>query len=228
MLGARSDPHSGPRREPATTLAAMDAATRWETEAIRQARRPRPSQQRETTDWATLREASDATGVPVGTVRSWAKSGAVRSYLESDGEMSLRMVDLDAVRRRADHRAEDTEPEATEPEAREPETAEEPPTPPDTMIVPIDAWNKMLMQLGNLHEAGQQLAEARERAAKAETEAEFLRAQLKEMRDRRTEPSAEDQETAHARSEDEPSTEPKSTSFVRYIYRGWRSRRSRS
>ncbi len=50
------------------------------------------------------------------------------------------------------------------------------------MIVPIDAWNKMLNQLGNLHEAGQQLAEARERAAKAETEAMFLRKRLTELR----------------------------------------------
>ena len=50
------------------------------------------------------------------------------------------------------------------------------------MIVPVDAWNKMLSQLGNLHEAGQQLAAARERAAKAETEARFLRERLAEMR----------------------------------------------
>lgn len=55
-----------------------------------------------------------------------------------------------------------------------------------TMIMPIDAWEKMLMQLGNLHEAGQQLAEARERAAKAETEAKFLRERLAELRNEAT------------------------------------------
>ena len=55
-------------------------------------------------------------------------------------------------------------------------------TPPETMIVPIAAWDRMLMQLGNLHQAGQQLAEARERAAKAETEAKFLRERLAELR----------------------------------------------
>ncbi|NIS36487.1 MAG: hypothetical protein GWO04_44050, partial [Actinobacteria bacterium] len=60
--------------------------------------------------------------------------------------------------------------------------SEEAAPPPGTMIVPIAAWDKMLMQLGNLHEAGQQLAEARERAAKAETEATFLRERLAEMR----------------------------------------------
>jgi hypothetical protein len=48
------------------------------------------------------------------------------------------------------------------------------PTIPDgTMLVPVDAWNRVLDQLGNLHEAGQDLAEARERAARAETTAEF-------------------------------------------------------
>ena len=66
--------------------------------------------------------------------------------------------------------------------------------PPGTMLVPIDAWDKMLLQLGNLHQAGQQLAEARERAARAETEAAFLRERLAEMR------AAPSQEPATARS----------------------------
>jgi hypothetical protein len=60
--------------------------------------------------------------------------------------------------------------------------AVEPDSPPGTMVVPIEAWDKMLLQLGNLHEAGQQLAEARERAGKAETEARFLRERLAELR----------------------------------------------
>lgn len=74
-----------------------------------------------------------------------------------------------------------------------------PPGVPDrSMIVPIEAWERMLLQLGNLHEAGQQLAEARERAAKAETEARFLREQLAELRDAtspRRPPVAERDET---------------------------------
>ncbi len=45
--------------------------------------------------------------------------------------------------------------------------------PEGTMLVPVDAWNRVLDQLGNLHEAGQALAEARERAGRAETAAEF-------------------------------------------------------
>jgi hypothetical protein len=61
--------------------------------------------------------------------------------------------------------------------------AEEAPVAPEgSILVPLDAWDRMLSQLGNLHEAGQQLAEARERAAKAETEAEFLKERVREMR----------------------------------------------
>ena len=51
-----------------------------------------------------------------------------------------------------------------------------------SLLVPLDAWNTVLNQLGNLHEASQQMAEARERAAKAELEAEFLREKLKNIR----------------------------------------------
>ena len=52
----------------------------------------------------------------------------------------------------------------------------------DTLLVPLDAWNTVLNQLGNLHESSQLMAEARERAAKAEAEADFLREKLKNTR----------------------------------------------
>ena len=93
----------------------------------------------------------------------------------------------------------------TEDEEAEPAPEEEPPSTeeavtatdpgsnhepaPGTMVVPIEAWDKMLMQLGNLHEAGQQLAEARERAGKAETEVRFLRERLAELRTEKPEPA---------------------------------------
>jgi hypothetical protein len=50
------------------------------------------------------------------------------------------------------------------------------------VLVPLSAWQRMLDQLGNLHEAGQLLAEARERAAKAETQNEFLRERVRDLR----------------------------------------------
>ena len=52
----------------------------------------------------------------------------------------------------------------------------------DSLLVPLDAWNTVLSQLGNLHESSQLMAEARERAAKAEEEADFLREKLKNTR----------------------------------------------
>lgn len=53
----------------------------------------------------------------------------------------------------------------------------------EALLVPLSAWNRMLDQLGNLHEAGRELAEARERAARAETEAAFLRERLADLRE---------------------------------------------
>jgi hypothetical protein len=65
------------------------------------------------------------------------------------------------------------------------------------VLVPLDQWTRVLNQLGNLHQAGQQLAEARERAARAETESAFfkerlreVRAELEELRGRRREGDA--------------------------------------
>ena len=192
----------------------MDASQRWETEALRTGSHyrkspPQPSPEQEPMDtdpptpvesdspdpdanWVTLREAEAETGVPLNTLRKWCRKSAIPSYLESDGELTLRMVDLDAVITHAHDLGRETAPVLEEEDKDDQDDSEEeenePPTPPEgTLIVPLDAWNKMLNQLGNLHEAGQQLAEARERAAKAETEATFLRERLAEMREQNTE-----------------------------------------
>jgi len=53
----------------------------------------------------------------------------------------------------------------------------------NNLIVPLEASKTVLNQLGNLHEANQLMAEARERAAKSEAEAEFLREKLKNTRE---------------------------------------------
>ncbi len=185
-----------------------DSAFLWETEALRSAppRRPIPAPRRVQTvdrgdeDWITLRRAYELTGIPVPTLRKWARNDNVDSYLEETAVGQLRMVSLRDIY----HRAEDLGRELkTQPILETPTEVDEPvPTeldltsdepvatyeggerqvPEGTMLVPLDAWNKMLNQLGNLHEAGQQLAEARERAARAETEATFLRERLAEMR----------------------------------------------
>jgi hypothetical protein len=156
------------------------------------------------------------------------------------------MVDLDAVIAHAHDLGRATAP-VPDPE---PATDAEVPAPPEgTLIVPIDAWDKMLNQLGNLHEAGQQLAEARERAAKAETEATFLRERLAELRaqtadavgvplSRGTADSSGvplSRGTAEGRSPDaggstaqDTSGNKSTTSYWRYLTFGWRDRKRRS
>ena len=52
------------------------------------------------------------------------------------------------------------------------------------VMVPLDSWSRLIDQLGNLHVAGRDLAEARERAAKAETEVTFLRERLRDAHER--------------------------------------------
>ena len=78
-----------------------------------------------------------------------------------------------------DHKSEDnvSEEKPVENQQKNVEIPEE-----GSLLVPLDAWNTVLNQLGNLHEASQQMAEARERAAKAESEADFLREKLKHTR----------------------------------------------
>lgn len=283
----------------------MDATTRWETEALRagdgaRTRPPKPtgmsrsgtSQSSEA--WVTLKEAETATGIPVNTLRKWARKTDLPSYLESDGDISLRMVDLDAVKARAKELGREIRPMTTSqqssadedqpsaessqssapagatataeprklegqtipPKAIPPKTetqqptADEPAVAPETMIVPVDAWNKMLSQLGNLHEAGQQLADARERAGKAETEVAFLRERLGEIRAEqrsdtarqvteppRSPPSGEvaeriefAEDTDQSRVEGEPASEASqgaSTTYWRYLTTGWQERRRR-
>ena len=250
----------------------MDAASQWETEAMRESRdrrsrRPAVSQDRDAAtprgEWRTLREASDLTGIPIGTLRKWCRRETVDSYLESDGNLTLRMVEMGSIRERsaALHRNDDPGAVSREGPVNQSDEDPIPEVPPEsaqgqapvtereTMIVPVDAWNKMLNQLGNLHEAGQQLAESRERAAKAETEALFLRERLAEMReaasfpapapsqggdgDRTSSPlprsggssDAEGALETTDQAEAAPVEVVETTSFWRYVARGWKGRR---
>lgn len=198
-------------------MADSDSAFLWETEALRSSKpTPGPSERpygrvdRDDPDWLTLREATELTGIPISTLRKWARRHNVPTYLEETPVGPLRMISLGGIHQRADglgrtisdkalahvemQQSTEAEPSTPTPAPSPdpepiPETTKtqaeadgEPDIPEGTMLVPLDAWNKILMQLGNLHEAGQQLAEARERAAKAETETTFLRERLTEMR----------------------------------------------
>lgn len=220
-----------------------DAAFLWETEVLRSAPRPASAARPTRTllddpdDWVTVREASAATGMSSTTLKKLARSKDIPSHLEKTDDGFLRIVSLDGIRRWSDQRgleedatdsnselaAATTEVDLTATEDR----TDEPGIPEGTMLVPLDAWNKMLNQLGNLHEAGQQLAEARERAAKAETEAQFLRERLRELREQVAE---EVSSTGLTDSDD--GTESRSgfrstSALVKRAYKDWRKNRRR-
>jgi len=120
-----------------------------------------------------LKEASRRYGVGLATLRAWCRAGEVDAVMGRGPQGRQWMVapaSVAARKRRAGAGGR---------------TAPGPTSDGNAMLVPRDAWDRLLAQLGNLHEAGQQLAEARERAAKAETEAAFLRERLAEIRQER-------------------------------------------
>jgi len=126
----------------------------------------------------TLREAEHRFGVSVGALRTWARDGAVDAVKAAGPNGRQWMITAESVAHRLAHRAG-----GPPPAPRDGTTG---PTADGTaMLVPRDAWDRLMDQLGNIHEAGLLLAEARERAAKAETEAGFLRERLAEIRTER-------------------------------------------
>lgn len=124
----------------------------------------------------TLRAASKQFGVSVSTLQSWCRKGLVGAR-KLEGRWFAQPADIE-------RRVHLLSGPSSVPQPPTPQPAERPaqPTAGDSLLVPRDAWDKMVSQLGNLHEAGQQLAEARERAVKAETEVRFLRERLSELR----------------------------------------------
>jgi DNA-binding transcriptional MerR regulator len=156
---------------------ADDAAFIWETPTppLRPRRNesvvPTPSD----SDRITLRDAEQRFGVKVTTLRTWARKGSIDA-IRADSNQWL--VTPESV---AHHLSRKRPQVSTSPGP----TRTGPSDDGSAMLVPRDAWDKLMDQLGNLHESGLQLAEARERAAKAETEVTFLRERLSEIRSER-------------------------------------------
>jgi hypothetical protein len=216
-------------------VANRDSAFLWETEVLRSARRPAGTvggdqqHSNDGDDWLTVREASEATGVPPSTIRKWARHDNIPSYLEKTEDGYLRIVSMSGIRDWADEIGREVGDAAAGAGTgvEEIDLSEEerpgpgPEVPEGTMLVPLDAWNKMLNQLGNLHQAGQQLAEARERAAKAETEAIFLRERLRELRSEVENRGETETASAAETGVDDPQT-GSTGSLLRKIYSDWR------
>jgi hypothetical protein len=125
----------------------------------------------------SLREAEHQFGVPSSTLAAWARAESVDA-VKQDGRWMVTPASI-AARLSQQH--------GGKPRSRRSPSADEraPVADATTMLVPRDAWDKLMDQLGNLHEAGQMMAEARERAAKAETEVAFLRERLSDLRSER-------------------------------------------
>ncbi len=155
-------------------------------------------------DRITLQEAAKRFGVSASTLGSWCRSGEIDAAKQQGRWMVVpRSV---STRQRAGRSRG-----GTALAARSGPSADG-----SAMLVPRHAWDKLMDQLGNLHQAGQQLAEARERAARAETEARFLRERLGEMRQER--------DTLRRRVGEEPApargTVPLRTRLARIFGRG--------
>lgn len=124
-----------------------------------------------------LKEASRRFGVSTSTLGAWARREAIDGVMSSGAGGRKWLVTPESV---AHHLASRASAAPRPPPGRTAPTADG-----SAMLVPRDAWDRLMEQLGNLHEAGLHLAEARERAARAETEAEFLRERLGEIRSER-------------------------------------------
>jgi hypothetical protein len=156
---------------------------------------PSPSQAVEFGERITVREAETRFGVSANRLRAWAREGSINAVMgEGPGGLRMWLITAESVARHlADERREEQpSPPAPQPAAPPLPSSQPPsrtgPTEDGTaMLVPRDAWDRLMDQLGNLHDAGVQLAEARERAARAETEAGFLRERLGELRTERDE-----------------------------------------
>jgi hypothetical protein len=120
-----------------------------------------------------LKDASKRYAVSISTLRAWSRAGEIDAVMTDGPQGRQWMATAASVAARKRRKGTPPRPAAgPAPDGK-------------SMLVPRDAWDRLVAQLGNLHQAGQQLAEARERAAKAETEATFLRERLAEMRQER-------------------------------------------
>jgi DNA-binding transcriptional MerR regulator len=196
----------------------MDPAFVWQT----------PSPPPPPRGWVNIDDAARSTGVPATTIRNWARKQKIASKLDGNERMVLRAEVVERARHLGRLESQGQTPVGV-PAASPPEPAVRPPDPPvpeGSMLVPIDEWRRLLNQLGNLHEAGQRLAEARERAARAETESQFLKERVRELRTRL---EAVEEPTPESVAQPEPAPQPPVEQgdpgpFWLYLVRRWGSR----
>jgi len=120
-------------------------------------------------EWVTLREAAEDAGVSVATLRKWYRAESIPSRMEAGPYGPQRVVPLAAVRQRAERAPAPSRGS----EGRQSGTSH----PPGTTLIP----------LADLAPLFDRLANAEGRAARAEAEAQFLREQLADRRQKAAE-----------------------------------------
>lgn len=123
-------------------------------------------------DWVSLREAAQLGSVSISTLRRWYRAGKIESRIERGQSGDQRMVRISEVIRHAgptvSREKEDSTNDPREVAVQRPLRSQATHSESDVLPIEKRVWDRLLHQLGNLHEAGQQLAEARERAVRAE------------------------------------------------------------
>lgn len=140
-----------------------------------------------------LRDAAELAGVSVGALRKRYQAGDLERHYADDGRV---LLETEAVRRLYGI-AGASQTTATPVPAPAPEAE----TPPGSVLVPLAAWEKTLEQLGNLHQAGQELAAARELVGRLEEREAFARERRRAAEERA---DALEAELAELRKGDKP------------------------
>lgn len=142
--------------------------------------------------WVTLRDANAITGASVSALRKWYRNGTVRSEEREGPHGMQRYVWLADVRERQRvwREAQEQRDSPVIPAPAGGDTAESAPEPAAAegmVLVPMEAWQRTLDTISHgfaaMHEAGQDLAAAREMAGAQRSKAEFLERRVIELRD---------------------------------------------
>lgn len=151
--------------------------------------------------WLPLRAASEQAGVSVSALRKWYRLEKIQSELRPGPTGDQRFVLLSEVMKHAGRLHRGPKVMAGSPPAPAAPAEEEPITeaPPGQMLLPLSAWETMMKQLANLHEAGQMLADARADAARFEERYNFEQERRKIEQERREAAEARIAELEEAR-----------------------------
>ena len=149
-------------------------------------RRRRSNGSAETPEWVPVRSAAEEAGISVSTLRNWYRKGLIESRTSNGSNGGHRMVRRTEVLERAhagkaattaDEAAVSIDPESSTEAAHDPTTSKVP-----AEQVSTAPSEERLASRTSVPELARELADAGERAGRAEARLEFVTAQLNELR----------------------------------------------